>query len=88
MKKVTKLGAGKAPKAKMKLLRVAAYCRVSTDTDAQLETLEAQKQHYENYISGRDDWEFAGLFFIAFVIGIDLWAVRYIKRASAEDELL
>lgn len=34
------------------------------------------------------DWEFAGLFFIAFVIGIDLWAVRYIKRASAEDELL
>ena len=63
MKKVTKLGAGKAPKAKMKLLRVAAYCRVSTDTDAQLESLEAQKQHYENYISGRDDWEFAGLYF-------------------------
>ena len=26
-------------------LRVAAYCRVSTDSDAQLESLEAQKQH-------------------------------------------
>ena len=63
MKKVTKLGAGKASKAKKKLLRVAAYCRVSTDSDAQLESLEAQKQHYENYISGRDDWEFAGLYF-------------------------
>ncbi|MDD6056779.1 MAG: hypothetical protein PUB98_00755 [Clostridiales bacterium] len=63
MKKVTKLGAGKAPKAKKKLLRVAAYCHVSTDSDAQLESLEAQKQHYENYISGRDDWEFAGLYF-------------------------
>ena len=63
MKKVTKLGAGKAPKAKKKLLRVAAYCRVSTDSDAQLESLEAQKQHYENYISGRDEWEFAGLYF-------------------------
>ena len=63
MKKVTKLGADKASKAKKKLLRVAAYCRVSTDSDAQLESLEAQKQHYENYISGRDDWEFAGLYF-------------------------
>ena len=63
MKKVTKLSAGKASKAKKKLLRVAAYCRVSTDSDAQLESLEAQKQHYENYISGRDDWEFAGLYF-------------------------
>lgn len=63
MKKVTKLGAEKAPKAKKKLLRVAAYCRVSTDSDAQLESLEAQKQHYESYISGRDDWKFAGLYF-------------------------
>lgn len=63
MKKVTKLGADKATRAKNKRLRVAAYCRVSTDTDAQLESLEAQKQHYETYIAGRDDWEFAGLYF-------------------------
>lgn len=42
---------------------VAAYCRVSTDSDAQLESLEAQKTHYENYITSRDDWEFAGLYF-------------------------
>ena len=63
MKKVTKLGADKATRIKNKRLRVAAYCRVSTDSDAQLESLEAQKQHYETYISGRDDWEFAGLYF-------------------------
>ena len=31
-------------------LRVAAYCRVSTDYDAQLESLETQKSHYENYV--------------------------------------
>lgn len=42
---------------------MAAYCRVSTDSDAQLESLEAQKTHYENYINGREDWEFAGLYF-------------------------
>ena len=63
MKKVTKLGADKATRAKNKRLRVAAYCRVSTDSDAQLESLKAQKQHYETYIAGRDDWEFAGLYF-------------------------
>ncbi len=63
MKKVTKLGADVAPVTKKKLLRVAAYCRVSTDSDAQLESLEAQKTHYENYISGREDWEFAGLYY-------------------------
>ncbi len=33
-------------------------------------------------------WEFAGLFFVAFVVLVDLWAIRYIKRASAEDELI
>lgn len=32
------------------------------------------------------DWALAGVLFLAFVIGIDVWAIRYIKRASAEDE--
>ena len=52
-----------ADTATKKKLRVAAYCRVSTDTDAQLESLETQKSHYENYIRSRDDWEFAGLYY-------------------------
>ena len=42
---------------------MAAYCRVSTDSDAQLESIDAQKTHYENYINGREDWEFVGLYF-------------------------
>ena len=63
MKKVTRLGGDVKKKSTTKVLRVAAYCRVSTDSDAQLESLEAQKTHYENYITGREDWEFAGLYF-------------------------
>lgn len=63
MKKVTRLGGDVKKKSTTKVLRVAAYCRVSTDSDAQLESLEAQKTHYENYINGREDWEFAGLYF-------------------------
>lgn len=31
---------------------------------------------------------FAGIIFILFVVGIDVWAVRYIKRASVEDEMI
>ena len=63
MKKVTKIKAKQAPTAENAKLRVAAYCRVSTDSDAQLESLEAQKQHYESYIACRDDWTFAGLYY-------------------------
>lgn len=63
MKKVTKIAEAANTKVKLKKIRVAAYCRVSTDSDAQLESLEAQKTHYETYITSRDDWEFAGLYY-------------------------
>ena len=56
MKKVTKIDKIQPAKNAEDKLRVAAYCRVSTATDAQLESLEAQKNHYENYINSRDDW--------------------------------
>ena len=31
-------------------------------------------------------WEWTGILFVVFVIAIDVWAVKYIKMASAEDE--
>ena len=42
--------------------RVAAYARVSTDNEEQLTSYEAQVDYYTNYIQGRDDWEFAGVY--------------------------
>lgn len=63
MKKITKINDNKTGEYSKKKLRVAAYCRVSTDSDAQLESLETQKRHYESYISSREDWIFAGLYF-------------------------
>lgn len=42
--------------------RVAAYARVSTDNEEQLTSYEAQVDYYTNYIKGRDDWEFAGIY--------------------------
>ena len=43
-------------------LRVAAYCRVSTDSDEQATSYEAQIEHYTTYINGHPDWELAGIF--------------------------
>lgn len=46
-----------------KKLRVAAYCRVSTDSDDQKESLDTQKKHYESWIKMHSNWEFAGVFY-------------------------
>jgi DNA invertase Pin-like site-specific DNA recombinase len=38
--------------------KVAAYARVSTDSEEQLTSYEAQVDYYTKYILGREDWEF------------------------------
>ena len=43
-------------------LRVAAYCRVSTDSEEQLTSYEAQKEYYTQKIQENPDWELAGIF--------------------------
>lgn len=45
MKKVTKISEINHLKSTESKLKVAAYCRVSTTSDSQLESLEAQKTH-------------------------------------------
>ena len=56
MKKITKIGTNE-PLAEKKKLKVAAYCRVSTASDEQLISLEAQKAHYESHIRANDAWD-------------------------------
>lgn len=43
-------------------LRVAAYCRVSTDSDEQAGSYEVQVQHYNDYIKRNREWELAGIY--------------------------
>ena len=43
-------------------LRVAAYCRVSTDSDEQAGSYEVQVQHYTEYIGRNKEWELAGIY--------------------------
>ena len=42
--------------------RVAAYCRTSTDLDSQEESYEMQQEYYSAYITGHEEWEFAGIY--------------------------
>lgn len=39
-------------------LRVTYYCRVSTDSDVQLNSLDNQLEYYENYIKSKSTWTF------------------------------
>ena len=43
-------------------LKVAAYCRVSTDSDEQAGSYEVQVEHYTDYISRNKEWELAGIY--------------------------
>lgn len=43
-------------------LRVAAYCRVSTDDEEQLTSYEAQQTYYTDKIMTNRDWTMAGIF--------------------------
>ena len=43
-------------------LRVAAYCRVSTDSDEQATSYEVQIEHYTEFIQKNPNWVLAGIF--------------------------
>ena len=60
--------AGAAPAQQTRLreerpkLRVAAYCRVSTELEEQESSYEAQVTHYTNFINGNAGWALAGIY--------------------------
>ncbi|WP_418687821.1 recombinase family protein [Agathobaculum butyriciproducens] len=65
-RRVRVIPATKAPetlrKAQDDKMRVAAYCRVSTDSEEQLNSYEAQKSYYTQKIQDSPDWEMAGIY--------------------------
>ena len=52
----------KASKKGYQQLRVAAYCRVSTKMDEQLNSYEVQKRHYTERINSEPGWVLVGIF--------------------------
>ena len=78
----------------VKKIRVAAYCRVSTENADQKESLEAQKTYYEAWIKRHSDWEFAGVYYDMGISGTHaetrdgLQALLYACRTGSIDYVL
>ena len=43
-------------------LKVAAYCRVSTESEEQAGSFTTQVNHYTNYISKNPEWQLVDIF--------------------------
>ena len=43
-------------------LRVAAYCRVSTDSEEQINSYKNQLAYYTEKITSKTEWKFAGIY--------------------------
>ncbi len=48
---------GRRTGKEMRQKRVAAYCRVSTDSEEQLISYKSQIAHYEGLVKANPDWE-------------------------------
>lgn len=44
-------------------LNVAAYCRVSTESDEQMNSLANQKEYFEKLIKSHEDWNYVDIYY-------------------------
>lgn len=56
------LGPSERVRSEHRKLRVAAYCRVSTQQEEQLNSYSVQVKHYTEMITSEPKWELAGIF--------------------------
>ena len=67
-----KMEHGKKADAEQKILRVAAYCRVSTLLEQQESSFEAQKNYYTEKITNNPNWKLAGIYADDGISGTDM----------------
>lgn len=75
---------GALPEAKK--IRVAAYCRVSTDRDEQLGSFENQVEYYTKYITNNPDYKMAGIYADEGISGTDTKKRESFNRMIADCE--
>ena len=66
--------------------RVAAYCRVSTDSEEQEASYEAQCSHYAAFISENTNWQLAGIYADAGITGTSAKRREQFLRMIADCE--
>ena len=65
-------------------LRVAAYCRVSSDSEDQLNSYIAQVDYYTKYISSHEGWELADIYADEGLTGMEVNHREEFKRMIAD----
>ena len=69
-----------------KRLRVAAYCRVSTDQEAQMTSLETQISAFRHKISNRPGWELVDIYVDEGLSGTNAKKRKAFQRMIADCE--
>lgn len=69
-----------------KKIRVAAYCRVSTDADEQLNSFENQKEYYTRYINGNPNYEMVDIYADEGISGTNTRRRKEFQRLIADCE--
>ena len=62
VRKATKQAVNRRKGIHLSTLRVAAYARVSTDSEEQLESYQSQVKYYTELISSNPDWQFIAVY--------------------------
>lgn len=65
-------------------LRVAAYCRVSSSSEDQLNSFAAQNIHYTQYISEHEDWRLVDIYADEGITGTSVEKREDFKRMLAD----
>ena len=65
-------------------LKVCAYCRVSTDDEAQTSSYELQRQYYKDFIKEHEEWEFVGIYADEGISGTSLEKRDEFKRMISD----
>ncbi|SFC90559.1 recombinase family protein [Ruminococcus albus] len=66
--------------------KVAAYCRVSTDSSDQIHSLSAQRAYFTEYISDNDKWEMADVYYDEGITGTSTKKREGFNRMIADCE--
>lgn len=65
-------------------LRVAAYARVSSSSDEQLNSFAAQNRYYTELISGKDNWQLVDIYAdAAVIIGLKTLRLKKSQKHAA-----
>ena len=84
--KKTNLQRGRNGSSKSSKIRVAAYCRVSTDEEEQENSFQNQVDYYTRYITANPDYEFAGIYADEGISGTNTKKREQFKRLIADCE--